>query len=223
MDLRELHTIVKSSSKYELPEVSLVDRLEAHTLSLFEIEVEKVVEAGRTNGAVNNYSDSWVLDLTTVDEKKLDFKKWVGSASCRADSNAPLRNRFQVKRYSEPMLNDISYSVLKDWVPKVSFLDYMKGFGQLRKVSIAALDPEGWWPAHYDFSNKNGYKLNLCISSNPDCKTVVFNSRRRKFEVVNMEPGGIYFVNVGMKHFACNWGKTSRVHVLCTYAHGDSQ
>ena len=204
--------------KYALPELLKLENVASNTLSEFTNEVNSLKSVSAENKCLMKYSDSWVIDLTELDENYSISKKWAGSASCRANINSNKTNRFQVKRFSDSIDNYICHSKLKQWVPELKFIEYMKKFGDLRKVSIAALMPGGWWPAHYDFSSKNGYKLNLCISSNINCSTIVFNSQKKEFFTANLKPGDIYYVNVGMKHAAHNWGTSERIHILCTYA-----
>lgn len=181
-------------------------------------QVQLLYDLAIANRSLVRYADSWIVDLTFPSKTSHTTETaWAGSPSNRASNQRQTTNHLAVRRLSEPGDNDMSHSELKSWVPQLEIIQYMKSFGDVRKMTVSCLEAGGWWPSHYDFSHKNGHKLNLVVSSNPLATTLVWNSQQKKLNRRNLEAGEIWHINVGMKHSAHNWGDTPRVHFLASY------
>jgi hypothetical protein len=207
-------------NKYLLHEIREIEALTPTQLQIFSDEAISLKKVAQEFDSLVDYKDSWIIDLTefTPEVAQKEPFSWAGSPNNRACNDRKKQSSLAVRRLFTPEENDMNYSKLKSWVPHLGMIEKMRLFGDLRKITLSCLKPGGWWPSHYDFSCSNGYKLNMILSTNSDAKTLVWNQKKKKMTCQNLPEGGIYFINVGMKHTAHNWGHTPRIHLLGSYA-----
>jgi hypothetical protein len=206
--------------KYDLPEASLLGRIPPGRLVEFQAEAVRLSERARQAGELLSYSDSWACDLTLINQELAALaveKRWAGTPSYRGVRDSSQARRFRVQRCRAEDMNDAFHDRLKPWAQDSSLHAYFSRISGLSKMTLATLKPSGWWPSHFDFNSGHGVKVNLVLSSNPDCRTLIWNGRAGRLERVNMQPGEVWYLNVGMRHAAHNWGSSDRTHLLMTF------
>ncbi len=207
-------------SKYMLPEAQLLWTAPDDLYKKLKDETHRLIQSATASDDFLSYRDSWVCDLTVynVDKDPLKTRPMcAGSPSYRGLGSERSKNRFRVSKCRSSELNDAYHNELKPWARDSMLLEHFRSYGQLGKVTISILKPGGWWPSHYDFTPNHGIKVNFAISGDPKSVTLVWNNQKKRMHKISMQPGELWFVNVGMKHSAHNWSTFERIHLLLTY------
>lgn len=207
-------------SKYTRPEAIQVGRTSESLANQLKLDVRQLIHRAQQAGDCLSYADSWVADLTEFEsalQTPSSSLRWAGSPSYRGVRESRSKERFGVRRCGVDELNDSFHNKTKSWAQDSRLLEYFRSLGQLGKVTLAILKPGGWWPSHYDFGPRHGFKLNYVVETDVGSTTLIWNNRDQKMTRVHMQSGELWWINVGMRHSAHNWGEKDRIHVLLTY------
>jgi hypothetical protein len=219
-----LHLSILDMKKYDLPEFQKL----SHTVDHHRIrqEFDRMFELAQQEGAVHCGRGNVILDLTYIDSSRLYYPevRFAGSSTERAVSNykAPSRlknpqTRLSVGRQRDPLSDDRNHNCFKEFAIGSYTVETLASFGELTKATFALLEPNSWWPSHYDFSVNHAAKLNIPISTNKDVVSLAMNLRKQQVVKVHMKEGEVWWINSALKHTSFNWGSTNRLFLLATY------
>jgi hypothetical protein len=167
-----------------------------------------------------------IIDLTYIDPSNLLYKEtsYLGTSRERTSKNIldnietpSLMKGLMPRLITDPLLDDRNHNVFKSWVPENYLIQYIKGLGDIAKVSIATLGLNSWWPGHYDFDHNQSCKINIPILSNSDAFSLSWRPKEKRIVECNMKEGEVWWLNTGLKHSAVNWGETPRTFLLVTF------
>ena len=211
-------------NKYSLPEFFKLDT-KVDVDSLYK-DYEKMFQQATKEGCVHCGRGNVILDLTFVDPSNLRFKKvsFAGSSTERAISHYKAKSslksnerRLATGRQRDPMADDRNHNCFKPFVVGTYTEQLLCSLGPVAKATFALLEPNSWWPSHYDFSINHAAKLNIPVRTNDDAVSLVWNQREREMKEWYMREGEVWWLNVAHKHTSFNWGETDRLFLLATY------
>ncbi len=204
-------------------------KFSANAPLLFE-NFEFLFKEAKNQGSVHIGRGNIILDLTYIDRENLRYSKvrFAGSSTERAVS-APLlpsslkdvRNRLMVGRQTNPLSDDRNHNRFKSFAEGSYTQKYLQSLGEVSKVTFALLDPNSWWPSHFDFSCSHAAKLNIPVVTNDEVVSVAWNPAYKRLDKAHMKTGEVWWLNSALKHTSFNWGNTPRLFLLATYIEPD--
>lgn len=210
--------------KYDIPQYTLLTK--DIPLQDLRADYEAALESSRTHDLFVGRGCT-ILDATYINEEKIDKHKsirFAGSSTERAVPNYIPENqkisftqKLQVRKNQDPLSDDLSHNCVKPYLANTKTTQWLSSLGQFTKITYATLNPNSWWPAHYDFSWKHAVKINIPIYTNEEAVSLSWNQKLNKMFEVHMKEGECWYVNSAFKHTAFNWGDTPRTFLLVTF------
>lgn len=212
-------------SRHELPSHKKVDGFEIDIKRLQNSYYE-IKEKAVSNEDIHCGRGNEIIDLTYLDPDRLRYTntRFFGTSTERALNNklkmaqtTSTKKRLRPGLITNPLQDDRNHIFFKSWVPDNYLMTLIKGFGDIAKVSLATLEPNSWWPAHYDFDHNHSCKVNIPILTNEKAFSLSWRPREKKLDECLMEEGDLWWLNTALKHTAVNWGETPRTYLLVTF------
>lgn len=123
----------------------------------------------------------------------------------------------QLVRSKEFEKHQLNSNCFKDFIPNCYFKKTLQSWGNVKKVDLSILKPNGWWPAHIDFNTDSAIRLIIPIQTNNQAINIAYNKFTQKHSQKNFKEGEVWFANTGLLHTGINYGKQERIFVLATY------
>lgn len=216
-------------NKYDLPEFFPL-KIEADHQKISD-EFDQILAAAQSGGSVHCGRGNIILDLTYIDEATLEFPEvsFAGSSTERAISHykrpSSLKNqarRLAIGHQKDPLSDDRNHNRIKSYAKNTYTIEFLQSLGHLTKATFALLEPNSWWPSHFDFSVGHAAKINIPIRTNDEAVSLVWNQRKQKLIRKKLQVGEVWWLNTAHKHTCFNWGETDRLFLLATYSNAQT-
>jgi hypothetical protein len=88
------------------------------------------------------------------------------------------------------------------------------GASIVHRTRFAKLAPRSQVKPHIDYNTEYGVRLHIPIITNEGCSFGGIDAAGEKRETHMPADGSVWFINPGVKHWACNDGDSERVHII---------
>lgn len=208
--LAELHGLLAAHS----------DALEGNTFRHDPASERWQFDLKRTSGDffVENYENVYrkysVFGLQEMTDEAEEFSH---QTACVLESLTPSQRLMGMldtaSSYYHPLYDERNYTKPTQYL-RGYFAEVLNSFGgRACRTSVVVLRPGEGVSQHFDIGPEFVTRVHVPLITNPDARIGVRGSDGQWNEFHFPADGGVYFVNAGLEHYACNMGSQNRFHL----------